>query len=78
MRYAVMHWRDKKWWLCARGLMNGIHEYTSGCTGEIKNTTHFSVLVDVDVGIQRLDVLVLVGIGVRFRCQRLELLRAKI
>ena len=58
--------------------MNGIHEYTSACTGEIKNTTHFSVLVEIDVGIQRLDVLVFVGIGVRFRCQRLELLRTKI
>ena len=58
--------------------MNGIHEYTSGSTGEIKNKTHFSVLVEIDVGIQRLDVLVFVGIGVRFRCQRLELLRAKI
>ena len=58
--------------------MNGIHEYTSGCTCEIKNTTHFSVLVEINVGVQCLDVLVFVGIGVRFRCQRLELLYTKI
>ena len=55
-----------------------IHQCMHTCTGEIKNTTHFSVLVEIDVGIQRLDVLVFVGISVRFRCQRLELLRTKI